>query len=414
MEKFLKYGNSNFFYQFDIFENMRDQWLNELMTHSKPSVMQKMTEVLAIHPRITLEELVNETGESGSAVRQCLSTCTLESYKPLMENTTYIYQNIIGKGKNKKYQDFLLHRTITIEDNREQSKKTYQLSLFGVVLALSLVRLNDMEKLRQGLYYRKISFIEYFDKIAFNYKDKLPLIFGKWELLKNILGIFSDYNFDILLNKETLLWNSDNVSVARGGNKELFDGIKEIVLQTRQQMGDFANSGLAVSLNPLLMRYKYEGRKNQFKDYYIKSENNAAVEIITQNTNALMKKINEIVILLNPLESAFKSVRSPLEFIRGVAHQVEELFAAEVTAFYYFNLYYDFEFRTRIHYPTKYYSSINDIQQYVPKSPRPKDCLSLIFKKDLSKPLIREWFYELVLNIVKLQKENYDMLKATM
>lgn len=102
---------------------------------------------------------------------------------------------------------------------------------------------------------------------------------------------------------------------------------------------------------------------------------------------------------------------SPSLFIIEISHHLEELFADEVTAFYYFNLYYDFEFHTRFHNPTKYYSSLKDIRPYLPKSQRPKDCLSLILEQDKNKPLINEWLHGLTRDIVKLQKETYDTLK---
>ena len=44
----------------------------------------------------------------------------------------------------------------------------------------------DADKLR--LFFEDIPLEEYFDKIALNYHDKLPLIFGKWSLLKKELG----------------------------------------------------------------------------------------------------------------------------------------------------------------------------------------------------------------------------------
>lgn len=45
------------------------------------------------------------------------------------------------------------------------------------------------------------------------------------------------------------LSDSDKLSVIRGGNKELSDGAREIVYQTRQQIGALANMGMAVWLN---------------------------------------------------------------------------------------------------------------------------------------------------------------------
>ena len=78
-----------------------------------------------------------------------------------------------------------------------------------------------MDKLKHGLYYNNVSFAEYYDKIASNYTDKLPFIFGKWKVLKNILRLYSAYNFDVVIDKEIRFRDYDKFSVIRGGNKEL-------------------------------------------------------------------------------------------------------------------------------------------------------------------------------------------------
>ena len=74
------------------------------------------------------------------------------------------------------------------------------------------------------------SIIKDYDKIASNYKDKLPLIFGKWKLLKLVLDFDSfpsifDYLF---LSKPEIL----SLSVLLGGNKEIYDNIRSAALST--------------------------------------------------------------------------------------------------------------------------------------------------------------------------------------
>jgi hypothetical protein len=98
-------------------------------------------------------------------------------------------------------------------------------------------------------------------------------------------------------------------------------------------------------------------------------------------------------------------------------YQLEELFADEITAFYYFHLYYDFEFYTRVSEPMKYYSSSTtssnnqDNNNLFPISPRPKDCLVSILQTDKEKPLISEWFYQWMQDITNVQNEVYSYLK---
>jgi hypothetical protein len=159
-----------------------------------------------------------------------------------------------------------------------------------------------MDKLKHGLCYKDISFIEYYEKIVANYKDKLPLIFGKWKVLKNILRLYAAYNFDVIIDKEIRLRDYDKFSIIRGGNKELLDGIREIMLQTRQQIGRFIDTGEAIWLNYISgVQYGYEGPENQRGHYLIKNDIDVSGKQPEQQRIDLVKKrLVEIMILLNP------------------------------------------------------------------------------------------------------------------
>jgi hypothetical protein len=263
-----------------------------------------------------------------------------------------------------------------------------------------------MDKLKHGLYYNDISFIEYYEKIVANYKDKLPLIFGKWKVLKNILRLYAAYSFDVIIDKEIRLRDYGKFSVIRGGNKELLDGIREIMLQTRQQIGRFIDTGQVIWSNYISgAQYGYEGPANQHGDYLIKSGIDVSGKRPDQQRVHLVKKrLVEIMILLNPVECGFsESICLSPKVITQLSQQLEQLFADEITAFYYFHLHYDFEFSIRVSEPMKYYSTCissntnehQDIQSQPlsPISSTPKDCLALILQNDKERPLISEWFY---------------------
>lgn len=307
-----------------------------------------------------------------------------------------------------------MHSTVITKLNSKDSIKTYELSLFGVILVLTLVRYYDMDRLKNGLYYRNISFVDYYDKIASNYEDKLPLVFGKWRLLKNILRSYSAYNFDIILDKELRLGDSNMISIISGGNKELYYSIREIILQTRRQIGHLADAGwiawLKYTANVL---YEYEGPQNQDNDYLMNQDIHVQSGPDMQKVDVVKKKLDEIIILLNPLEHGFsKSTSLQPEVIREILHQLEKLFADEITAFYYFHLYYDYEFKGRISEPTKYYFSFKGGNQF-PISEKPKSCLLSILVNDKEKPLISEWFSRWMQDISNLQKEIYETLELT-
>jgi len=270
-----------------------------------------------------------------------------------------------------------------------------------------------MDKLKHGLYYKDILFADYYDKIASNYKDKLPLIFGKWNLLRGILRLFSAYNFDIVLDKEIRLRDSDKLSIIRGGNKELYDGIREIVLQTRQQLENFATVGLNIWSHYIEgIQNGYEGLEHQDYDYLINSNVNTQGKPNLHKVYAVNKKLNEMILLLHPLEEDFsKSTGLQPEARREIVHQLEEQFSDEITALYYFHLYFEYEFNTRIGQPTKYYSSIDNDENQFPMSSKPKSCLLSILHNDKKEPLLNKWFSQWMQDISSLQKEVYEALK---
>ena len=374
-EKFLKYRNHIFSIQLDIFDNMCEKWLKEMIsTGNKLTLEQEIIEVLAINPDITFEELVEKTStKSKSDVIKCLSKYTLESYRPLNDRTVYLYQESIGKRYNKKYWDLLLHNVIIVKQDTKDNTTTYGLSLFGVMLALVLVRLHDRGRLKHGLYYENISFSEYYDKIACNYQRILPLIFGKWNLLNTILGMYSAYNFDVILDKEIRIREFDKISINRGGNRELYDAIREIVSQDRGQLTEIARAGrteLYEAVREIVsqdrgqlteiarasrtvwpedipgVRSEYWFPKGLTGDYLMEN----GIDFKQQRRDpkkvaSLRKKLYEILLTLNPVEYGyFESASAKLDVPINLSSLLEKSFSEEITAHYFFHLYFDYEF----------------------------------------------------------------------
>jgi predicted transcriptional regulator len=403
IQRYLKYKNTGFSFQLDIFDNTREQWLGKIKNNSDEiTVDQSIIEVLAICPRITFEELAKKAGVTENEVKKCLANYTLEAYNLLDDKTAYIHQNVTGKKYNKKYWDFLLHNTIV--SRRNNNTKVYELSLFGIILALTVIRFKDQGKLGHQLYYQDLSLVEYYSKIAHNYKKKLPLIFGKWRLLTDILGLFSAYIFDVILDKEMRINDSDKLSVIRGGNKELSDGAREIVYQTRQQIGALADMGMAVWLNyRLSLPYEFKWQKKIPKvDYLLANDVDVNTHPELERTHGLKEKLDEIIWILNPLEEDHSQVEIG-KFSGGLEKQLED----EITALYYFQLYFDYEFNARISESLGHYYSTN-FTEFAPKSLWPKECLSLLMKNDVDKPLLSEWFYEWMEKINRLQTEIHN------
>jgi hypothetical protein len=88
-----------------------------------------------------------------------------------------------------QYLDFIMH--LIIISKYDNGKHKYELSLFGVILILAVIAYGNHPS---TIYYNDsygMDLQTYFEEVALNYRDKLPLVFGKWDLLKKMLITFS-------------------------------------------------------------------------------------------------------------------------------------------------------------------------------------------------------------------------------
>ena len=265
-----------------------------------------------------------------------------------MHNDEYFDTNTL----NEELLDFMQHKIIIVRQNSAGNDEyTFELSLFGIVLVLTLVRYHDMSKLDLYLLNNKsISFQDCFERIIscyYSYKQVLPLIFGKWDLLKDVLKVLAAYNFDVILDKKarTILMGS---SVVMKGNKEFYDAIIEVALHNRKQLVEVFESGL--------------GFVND--NYYTSSkiDNNPMAQSIMDNDEndnyhkviAVHQKLVELEVLLRYADpksldqehNDMKNIRS-FNKIESSLYEIEILekaFADEITFLYYLNLNQDIYF----------------------------------------------------------------------
>jgi hypothetical protein len=134
-----------------------------------------------------------------------------DQIKPIMPRYTKIYPEISHDDDNSgldsepsdndEYDksDHKFHRFLITRRNGKTGTTTYELSLFGVMLVLSLLMYNYMGTMKNGLYRDDLSP----DIIVLNYSDKLPLIFrrSRWNLLKRKLKQLAFYNFAVIFDK---------------------------------------------------------------------------------------------------------------------------------------------------------------------------------------------------------------------
>jgi hypothetical protein len=168
---------------------------------------------------ITINNIVELTGLEAEEVREIIQehSMTQTRYSEYINEYEYVYQSNRSQSVTINFLNSLLIvpvKTKKVESNHQK----YELSLLGVLLFLAMISLKRRKE--------DNTYSNYYDKAASNYREKLPLIFEKWKLLKKILDDKLDNYpsiFDYLfLDKSEIL----SLSVSLGGNKEIYDNIR--------------------------------------------------------------------------------------------------------------------------------------------------------------------------------------------
>jgi hypothetical protein len=186
-------------------------------------------------------------------------------------------------------------------------------------------------------------------------------------------------------------------SVRKGGNKQLIEGIREIILDNRELMSNFVSAGRKVLGNYMIM--------DLFSRMYPE-----AVNTCLDRVYWLCGKLNELQILLDPSTPSTDGMSFLMGFItqdtRSILKRMEKSFADEIAAFYYMNLHSDSGIR--VSEPRKYYHS----KSFMTLDKTPTQGLSLFVEQDKEKPLIKDWLCKWRDDMTRLQSEVLDNIKA--
>jgi hypothetical protein len=339
MRRYLKYPNRGFSSELDSFYKCNN-WLHAIINSSKMTTQQRMMEVTAVHPRITRKKF-----------EESIDDWSLDE----IEFSPYGFGHLIR------------------DSNGEE---TYEHTLGGLMLCLILIYNNRIGNLKYGLYNKQLSFEEYCDKIASNYRTKLPLIFGKWDLLTEVLKELAIYNLVMILYKdETSSSNTNLNSIMLGGSKELCDGIRTISSYNAKLMEDFLNRG------------------QEFFDKVITKMSLGASG--WEKIDSVTDKFREASALLIPA-----NMKESSTYTNELFEKMEQSFAEEITALYYMNLNSNIPLNATI---PKNHPLFREHSEMLNHSPR--EYLSLIFQNDKGKPSLKEWFSSWMNDLTGLQQE---------
>lgn len=402
IDKYLKYPNRGISSQVDNFILMSSKWLEIISKSNDITCVQKVIEVLAISPKISLRDLLRKTGESESDVNLVLPNNSL-----IPKQFHGLPHNIKAEELNKKYDNtdklsaenditrstrFILNNIITSKRNKDHNL-TYELSLFGIMLSFVIIRYNYLNRLKAGLFFRDFSLHEYYDRIASCYKEKIPLIFGRWNQLKKNLGVFTAYNFDIVIDKEIYFNSATSLSESIGGSKELCEGIRGILLQNRKMMLEFAFAGWMVLrdyIQGIFFNNKEVLERPEFKRLF-----------------PLCDLYAQIMTLLHPTDDLFPfwdPINFKIRYTNIVLREMEDRFADEISVLYYTNLYDESSIRVNDMIG-------NDSSKQLKSSPV-KSLLSIL--KNNKDNLLREWLSKWLRDLITFQEEILRNTKSKM
>lgn len=187
-------------------------------------------ECLLLNRGVTIKKIIELTQLTEQEIRKVLKSYSInqQTYYQYSNHYEDVYQSSRSIDTTI---DLLNHLIIVPTEWKKEGEEMYydqdqkfELSLLGILLTLSIISLKRQQQ--KGSYY-----IHYYNKAATNYQEKLPLIFGKWKLLKNVLDFYVYPSiFDYLLSsyKSEIL----SASISVGGNKEIYDNIRSATIST--------------------------------------------------------------------------------------------------------------------------------------------------------------------------------------
>jgi hypothetical protein len=381
----------------ELFDRACNDWLDKINANEKISIGRVILEILALHPNLTLKGLVqNIKRYREDEIANTLFTLTSIKHRPATVDDSYVH----GTARVIEKWQLLSTKIIKVRHNL-RGVDTYQLSLFGVLFLLKLIRQNDINRLRHGLYNNDKSFLEYWDIIADNYRDAIPLIFRKWRLLKRILKAFAAYNFDIIVDQQfrdkimrklAVFKRPGQEEYITSGRKYLFEGYKSILEISRRQLGEVQIRGIEALDNIA---------SHRIVDFPDDSREHTS-KIDDKKIETILKLIHEITVNLetigyDPITYKEKAMG------RGIKSEeaerlsqffeidsIEDPLAKEISFLYYLNLNDEWYFHT-----------MNDSLER-PSYIRPQLCLLEILRQDSE---VQEWFSKWLRDIMNYQEE---------
>jgi hypothetical protein len=368
-----KIGNSSIrggYFQLYFLDRILDDWLKKTKlgkySAGEPRTVplsQKILECLALNRAITLDQLVEEIRRvDGENFRTIFPDKDFDS-SPLAASISYerikkvlndfvqtaadYFSNIYLPNADlddtdkldERYLDFVGHLIIVSKEQPFENGGIirYEMSLFGVILILSIIRrlytwTSTSRYFQNNFLHSRMGLYDFYDKVAANYHDKLPLIFGKWDLLKKKShGMLIEPYFNVILFDDI---RSDVMKVPNlmGGNKEIYENIHALALYTDNKLLEIYNEALSVleehTNDKQSIKRKYSTLVNKKLTEIEALIKYADLKIFAKDLQQKKYKLRFRNVGLKDLSIAYRRELSTLE----------QIFREEITFLFYSNL----------------------------------------------------------------------------
>ena len=298
----------------------------------------KVLECLALNRKSTINHISKQTKLDKNEIDKVLDDFSLKSYLPKILEI----DNPVEQDKIEEYVNFLQH--ILIKKSIINGIEKYELSLMGIVFTMLMFYADYFFRGESNRYnvqssfykldfrgesnrynvqssFYKLDFRSFLYTIADNYKDKLPLILGKWSKLMTIgdLNINTEQIFNPLFNGPDRVGFS-SAPLDYGGIREIYDLYDYTVSNTANKLFELYDDG------QYILELGYQGNQNKKNKYinFLKTE----LEIISCYLDC--GDVN--MILENP--EKYKQY----EFLIKQVNIIEDMLSKEITFSFYINL----------------------------------------------------------------------------
>ncbi len=376
MRRFLPYPSlGDYSYILEIFLGTSEKLISEL--NNGDNFVQELLLVLGESRSMTLSEIASQTGKDYSVILMTIEKLSMDcsEYTDIYDLTNEVDM----ENQRLHFMDFLQHCIIFSYESDGRTR--YELSLFGILLLLKTI-MNEKS-------YRSTSFEKKLSHIARLYKDKLPLIFGKWSSLRISVKLWSFYNFTYFLTDSR---PKLSVPVVTGGNKEIFESLYSMHMLNNITCQKVLKMGVE-------MLREFKKKPSEFDpDFEIRKQE--AQSTILNGFNSFKKYLIFRYMFLNiemSIDDIFRELKRSAdknddnEFSWGIdkfqpIKLLEKALADEVTLVYYINLmnssYDPFPLGNLFHAILREVTEFIEDPKNITNPLSPRDNLRLLIKRD--------------------------------